>query len=235
MALQIVIPFDPKLWRQPAMKRAIWNSAKFLRDLWLSRSPTLGGDYAKGLQRPSSIVITPGKIIVQNFSKHARIYEDGARSFNWGLATLAKGKNVKRTKAGDKFKVIFIKPTGRVAFRRPTVGNAVIAAFRATIPKGRTTFASYSGPKDLARYKSRASLAKPIKAKKPLKGAMKGFFVVSERAIRENPKRWFHERLEGHHLARDVEREALPIIERALAQAAAAEAAARERNRPRGR
>lgn len=232
MPVQIVVKFDRSLYGNPAVQKALWNAARFIRDLWLSRAPNLSGAYARGLQKPQSIIVRPGEIVVQNLAPAAGFYESGTRAFNWGLETLRRGKNVKTSKDGFKYKVIHIKPQGRVAFRKPTVGLGVIAAFRATIPKGRTTFAAYQGFKDIGRYKPRAILAKPLKAKKPLAAGMSGFFVVSERAIRENPRRWFHERVEGHFVARDVQREAEPIVARALAQVSAAEAAARAR--PRG-
>lgn len=229
MTVKIVIKFDRRLLSSQAMQRVVWNAARMVRDLWLSKTPYLSGDYAKGLQRPGSIGVSPGRITVQNFSPHAGIYESGHKAFNWGLATLNKGKNVKTAKDGSKYKIIKIDPKGRVAFRKASTGAAVISAFQATVPKGRGKFASYGGRGDIGKLRTHARLLKPIKPRKSLVGAMRGFFVVSERAIKANPKRWFHEKQEGHYVARDVQKTVEPIIKRAIAQAAAAEAALKER------
>lgn len=222
------ITFDKRVWGNPAVQRAIWNAARFVRDLWLARSPHLGGDYARGLTRQQSIGVTPGVITVRNLATHAAYYEKGVRAFNWGMRTLEKGKNVKISKDGFRYKVIRIEPKGRVAFRKPSVPAAVIAAFRQTIPRGRTKFSNYEG---IDRYRARRALQKPIKARKPLASAMKGFFVVSEKAIRNDPRKWMHKKVEGKHLARDIEAEATPIIQRAIDQAVAAERARQERMR----
>lgn len=228
-AVKITFKFDRRLWSKPAIQKVILNAAKMVRDLWLARSPTLSGDYAKGLMKPQSIVVTAGTITVSNLSDHAAAYEYGTKAFNWGLATLKKGKNVKTAKDGSKYKIIRVKPTGRVAFRKPTVGAAVIASFRATLPRGRTVFAGYTGAKDIGRYQQHARLAKKLKARKPLKSAMNGFFVVSEKSIKADPRKWFHDKVPGHFVARAVQKQAEPIIKRAISQAVAAEAAAKAR------
>lgn len=228
--VQVRIPFDRKLWRSPAVQKVAGNAARMIRDLWLARSPHLSADYVAGLQKQGSIVIKPGVIIVKNLSEHAAVYETGAKAFNWGLAMLNKGGGkVKRSKDGSKYRIIRIEPKGRGAFRKPSVGTQVIAAFRATVPRGRTTYAAYGGIKDIGSYQQHGRLGKPLKPRKPLASAMKGFFVVSEKAIRADPKKWFHEKTEGHWLARSIQRDAEPIVARAIAQAVAAERAVAER------
>lgn len=228
-AVKIVFKFDRRLWKNEAVKRTVLNAAKMVRDLWLARCPNLSGDYANGLRKQRSIIISPGKIEISNLSEHAAAYEYGVKAFNWGLQTLKKGKNVKRSKDGSKYKIIRVKPQGRVAFRKPSVGNSVIASFRATVPKGRTTFAAYTGKQNIGSYKQRLILGKKLKPKKALKSAMSGFFVVSEKSIKADPKKWFHDKVPGHFLARGIQREAEPIIKRAISQTVAAEAAVKAR------
>lgn len=229
-SVKITFKFDRRLWANPAVQKVIMNASKMVRDLWLARSPSLSGDYADGLRKQGSIVVKPGEITVTNLSKHALVYETGAKAFNWGLAMLkAGGKGVKRAKDGSKYRIIKVDPKGRVAFRKASVGAQVVAAFRATVPRGRTTFAAYSGKSDIGAYKQHGRLGKPIKARKPLASSMKGFFVVSEKAIKADPKRWFHAKVPGHFLARAIQREAAPIVARAISQAAQAEAALKAR------
>lgn len=225
MPVSISIPFDRSLSGNQAVQRTIWNAARMVRDLWLSRAPHISGAYAQGLQHPSSVTVKPGEIVITNFAKHASYYEDGTRAFNWGMQFLMKGgPKVKRDKEGFRYAVIKIDPKGKAAFRKEGVGKAIIAAFQGTLPRGRTKFPDYNGVGDIARYTQRKSLSKPLKPKAPGKGAMKGFFVVSERAIRENPKRWFHEAKEGYKLAADVKAATEPLVIRALAKVVVAEA-----------
>lgn len=227
--VKITFRFDRRLWASPAIQKTIMNAAKMVRDLWLARSPSITGDYADGLRKQGSIVVKPGEIMISNLSKHAAVYEYGTKAFNWGLAMLKGGKGVKRAKDGSRYKIIKITPAGRAAFRKASVSAQVVASFRGTLPKGRMTFAAYSGKKDIGVYAQHKRLAKPIKARSPLQSAMKGFFVVSEKAIKADPKKWFHDKVPGHFLARQVQREAAPIIEKAIAQTAAAERAVKRR------
>lgn len=231
MSVEIRLKFSRKAWGNQAVQRTIWNAARFVRDLWVARSPNLGGAYVRALMSSGSIIVRPGEIIVTNRAPHALMYEKGVRRFNWGLRTLALGKNVKTAKDGSRYKIIHVQPQGRVAFRKPSVPRAIIAAFRATIPKGQTVHGAYSSFKDIDRYRPRKSLGRTLKPRKALASAMNGFFVVSEKAIREDPRKWLHEKVEGKHLARDIEAEARPIVQRAIDQAMAAEAARKARVR----
>lgn len=229
-SVSITLKFDRRIWGNPAVQRTVWNAAKMVRDLWLARSPNLSGEYAKGLMHQASVVVRPGEIVVTNMAEHAAVYEYGHKAFNWGLAFLRSGSGkVKRAKDGSKYAIIKIDPKGRSAFRKPSVAGNVIAAFRGTVPRGRTKFSAYEGVASMTRYEAQQRLRKRLKPKAALQGAMRGYFVVSEKAIKADPKKWFHAKTEGYRLARDVKREAQPIVERAIAQVVAAEAARKAR------
>lgn len=231
MAVRITIKFDRRLFGNPAIQRTLWNAAKMVRDLWLSRAPHVSGDYVDGLRHPGSIAIRPGVIEVTNFSEHAQVYEFGHKAFNWGLKMLEKGgAKVKTAKDGSKYRIIKVDPAARASFRKPSVGAAVITAFKATVPRGRGKFKAYSGSADIGKYHQHVRLGKAIKAKPPLASGMSGFFVVSEKAIKADPKKWFHDKMPGFKLAASVQREAAPIIKEAIAQALSAELARKARS-----
>lgn len=228
MPVTITFNYPAELLRNATIRRAIFNAAEFVRDLWLARSPYATGDYAKGLRSANSIRIGNGKIEITNMSKHAASIEHGFRSYNIGLAMLNSGKGVRTSADGNRYKLIHVDPKPRGATRAPGVSRAVVTSFTKTMPIGMAIprFDRYGAIKP---YKQRRSLQRPLKGKAPFAGAMKGFFVISEKAIKADPSKWQMPSREGRLLGRKVMQESKPLIAEAIRAAVKGEKARQER------
>ena len=230
MTVSITYEVPKGLFRNSAIRQQFENVALFVRDLWLARSPYASGAYASGLRGPGSIKISDGKIEVINTSKIAAIVEHGFRSYNLGMAMLRNGKGVRRSKEGYRYKMIHITPKASASTRAASVAAQVKTAYSKVMPIGMNVKRTdkYGTIKP---YQPRKSLKKNIKGGPKRKGGPEGFLVVSEKAILQNPSKWQMPAREGRHLARDVQKEARPLVVQAIRGAIQAEQARQQMNR----
>lgn len=223
MSVKIEFKFPAELSRNSTIRTALVNTATFVRDMWLARSPYATGEYAKGLTQSGSIKVEQGRMIIENKSRHAAIVEYGFRSFNLGLAMLNSGKGVKVSADGNRYKVIKIEPKERAAFRSQGVANQVQKSFASIMPIGmpRPQISKYGG---LKTYQTRRPLLRPLKGKKPSTSGPRGIFVISEKAIKENPMKWQMPARAGMNLSKTVSEECRPYVIEAIKGAVQAEA-----------
>jgi hypothetical protein len=209
--IQVGFSYPQSISRNLTIQKSARNIAEFVRDLWIARSPYASGGYVRGLQQPNSIQLFLGRIVIKNTCKYAYVIERGFRSYNFGLAVLNAGKNVKVGKDGNRYKVIKVDPKGKAAYRKASVGDAVKRSFMKSMPIGMPMpkITSYGGIKP---YKQRQSIRRPMKARKPAKDAMKGIFVISEKAIKADPTKWMMPAREGLHLAEKIQKEARQYV-----------------------
>jgi len=220
MPVSVEFDFAPELARNHNTRRMLWNLALFVRDLWVARAPTGSGAYVRGLYAAGSVRVQGGKIKIVNYAKHAEYVENGHRAFNLGLAILS-GAKVKRSKAGFKYKVIHVEPKAKATFRPPSVGASVTRAFEKGVPRMvKSALARYGGMK---KYEAHRRLSRPARPGRISAQAMRGFFVISEKSIREDPSRWMSPSVPGRYLAKRIQKEAGPIIKAAIAEATKAE------------
>lgn len=217
--IQIVYSIPENVARNATVRQALMNVGYFIRDLWAARSPSAGGGYVMGLMQAGSVKLEGGQLRITNFAKHAAVIEHGFSSYNWGMRTLNKGKNVQFAADGSRYKIIKIdeKPTAR--YRRPSVAQAVTNSFAKLAPLGMKPgkMVKYG---QLDRYKPRKALQRPIKGGPPRKDAPLGFFVVSEKAIKNSGGRaWQMPDREGYHLAEKVKGEAKALVIEAVRSA----------------
>lgn len=229
MPVSISFTFPPELMRNQTTRRAIENAALFVRDLWLARSPYVTGGYARGLMSAGSIRIGSGRFSVTNQCAYAQHLEFGTRSFNIGLAILARGRGVKTSADGSRYKIIKVEPKGRASFRKASVAASVQRSFQKMFPPGvRAPRISRYG--QIKPYRERKSLRKPLRAKAPLASAMRGIFVVSEKAIRERGA-WQMPAKAPRRFAQMVQKEAQPVVVQAIRAAIQGERARQRRLR----
>ncbi len=215
--VSIIFQYPPELARNPVIKQAIDNAALFVRDLWLARAPYASGEYAKGLSRQSSVSTSGGKIEIKNFAKHAHVVEFGFSSYNLGMRILNSGKGVKRSADGFRYKLIKIEPSSTGRHRQASVGDRLAKSFAKTFPGMPISKISRMGKQK--QYQARRSLQRPLKGGSPKHGGPQGFYVISERTIRLNPSRWMMPKREGRNLAREVQKEARPLVMQAIRKA----------------
>jgi len=216
--VKIVFNYPKSLGRNVTVMNAIKDSAEFIRDLWLARSPYVSGDYANGLLHSGSVRVRDGKIEITNFSKHAAIIENGFSAYNWGMKVLLGGKNVKVSKEGNRYKIIHIKQATQTKFRKESVSQRIMSSYQKLIPIGmKTNLATKYG--NVRRYEPKRALRRPLKPGKAKSGTPRGFFVVSEKAIRENPSKWTMPQRAGRKLGEQVQKESSPLIKQAIAKA----------------
>jgi len=218
MSIVVSFSFPRELSRNATTRRALVNAALFVRDLWLARSPYASGEYAKGLQHAGSVRVEQDKIVIENKAKHAAVVEFGHRSFNIGLAMLRNGRGVRTAADGSRYKIVRIEPGARGATRAAGVSRAVVASFTKLFPMGMRVprVDRYGGIKP---YKPRRALQRPLKGLSPRTGSPKGFFIISEKAIRANPHKWQIPAQQGRKLGAKVQAEARPYVIEAIRQA----------------
>lgn len=221
MTLAVEFDYPRELLRNANISRMLWNTALFVRDLWIARSPTSSGAYIKGLMAQGSVSVSGGKIRIVNKAPHAQFVESGRKSYNMGMAILNGGKGVKRSKEGFKYKVIFVKPKPTASFRKPSVGASITRAFAKGVPK--MIQASIQRYGAMTKYQANKRISKPLKPGKPRSNAMKGFFVISEKAIKEDPSKWLSPEVPGRFLAKRVQKEAERYVQAAINEAVKAE------------
>lgn len=216
--VSITFTFPPGLSRNATVRRALVNAAYFVRDLWLARSPYASGDYARGLTHSGSIKVSNDRIEIINLSRHAQWVESGTRSFNIGLAMLRNGRGVRTAADGSRYKIVRIEPGARGATRAAGVSRAVVASFTKLFPMGMRVprVDRYGGIKP---YKPRRALQRPLKGLSSKPGSPKGFFIISEKAIRANPHKWQIPAQQGRKLGAKVQAEARPYVIEAIRQA----------------
>ena len=212
--------FPEALTRNPRIRAAILDAGEFIRDLWLARSPYATGEYARGLMRSGAITLRGGKLEIVNNSKHAGIVEFGFRSYNIGLAMLAKSRGVKISAEGYRYKVIKIDKTPTANYRKESVAQSVQKSYAKLQPIGvrfnpTTRFGS-------ERYRPRVSLKRPLRGGKPRPGP-EGVFIISEKAIKENPQKWMMPAREGKGLAKDIQKEGADIMRKVISKIVASE------------
>lgn len=214
MSVSIKFKFPAELAKNHTVSRALWNAAYFIRDLWLARAPYASGAYAKGLQNAGSVKVRGGTIEITNFAKHAALVEYGHRSFNLGLAMLNSGKGVSYSKDGNRYKRIHIDQKTQTRTRSPNVATQVKSSFQKTFPIGFPTprITKYGAMKP---YNPRRSLQRPL-AQRGAPGGPRGFFTISEKAIRENPNKWQIPAREGKKLGLEVQKEGKQYVAEAL-------------------
>ncbi len=230
--IEIVYNLPDNIARNATVRAVLMNVGLFIRDLWLARAPYATGGYARGLMMPASVRIEGSELHITNFSKHAAVLEYGFSSYNWGMRTLNKGKNVKTAKDGTRYKIIKIDKIPTARYRRPAVAQAVQKSFAKLAPLGLRPgrILKYGKPD---RYNPRKSLQRPIKGGPPRKDSPLGFFVVSEKAIKQSGGRaWKMPTREGLNLAKKVKDEARPLVVAAVKAAMNAE---RDRQNSAGR
>jgi hypothetical protein len=195
------------------VRRALDNSAKFVRDYWLAKSPHQSGEYAQGLLQDKSIIVRPGEITVQNLSKHANWVEVGHRAFNIGLAILNSSKKTRVSKEGYKYLPIRIPNRGKTRYRAIATQRKVKEDFTKTIPKGKIpVIATYGG---IGKYEPRKRLQTPLIAK--TQGG--NIVTISEKAIRKDPSKWVSPAVEGKKISEKVRNETEPMVMRMIMQA----------------
>lgn len=197
------------------VRRAIQNSAEFIRDLWLARAPYKSGKYAQGLTHAGSIRVSRGRVEIINHAKHAQAIEMGVKSYNLAMAILNSGKGVKISKEGYRYKKIKIEESPAARYRKPSVAQSVQKSFSKLAPLGMrpNSLTKYGG---IRSYTARKRLQKPLK---PQKTTNIGLFTISEKAQKANPNKWQIPEREGRNLARDVHRDAKPLISDAIRKA----------------
>lgn len=208
MPVSIKLKYPQELIYKPLVRQRLYDIALFVRDLWLARSPQRTGAYMKGLLKSNSIRIGSGEIVITNFAPHAQYYEEGHKAFNIAERMLANGKNVKVSKEGYKYKYVKIPRGLESRARADSLQKTIFKAFGAIIPKGVMK----------AVYKVRQSLKKPLKMKMK-KGAGDGVFVISEKTLRQRPGAWRIPPMAPHYLAKDIQREVMPILNEAVQKA----------------
>jgi len=228
--ISISFQYPKELEANATIRRALYNAANFVRDLWLARSPYATGDYAKGLQHTQSVQVSGGQIKITNFSKHASVIEYGFKGYNIGLAMLNSGKNVKVAADGNRYKMIHIDPKPRANYRQAGVASAVVKSFTKMAPIG-MPIAKLTKYGQIKPYKSKPSLKKPIKGKPALASSPRGFLVISEKAIKADPKKWMMPSRAGMKLAEKLQKEARPFVLDAIKLAVKQERERQERMR----
>jgi hypothetical protein len=221
MTVSVEFDYPRELIRNANISKMIWNTALFVRDLWIARSPNGSGGYIKGLTSPGSVSVSNGKIRIINKCSYAQYVESGHRQFNLGMAILNGGKGVKRSKEGFKYKIIFVKQTPKAKFRQPSVGASITKAFAKGVPK--MVKASLQRYGALTKYQANKRIRKPLKSGKPRSNAMKGFFVISEKAIKDDPSKWMSPQVPGRFLAKRVQKEAERYVQAAIDEAVKSE------------
>lgn len=201
----IAFSFPQELSRVPRVRAVLMDVGEFIRDLWLARAPYATGGYAKGLLNAGAIKLNGNKLEITNRAQHAAIVEYGFRSYNIGLAMLNKGKGVRTSAEGYRYKVVKIEKGPETKHRQPSVGQAVQKGFAKLAPIG---IRPNPGNK-FGRYEPRKSLRKPLK---PGRTKNSGVFVISEKAIKQNPQKWMMPAREGRRLAESIQKEGAPII-----------------------
>jgi hypothetical protein len=213
MAVKIVMKMPVEFFANITMRRALDNSAKFVRDYWLSLSPHQSGEYASGLLQDKSIIVRPGEIVIQNLAKHANWYEVGHKAFNIGLAILSSSKKTRVSKDGYRYLPIRIPNRGKTKFRATSTQKKVKDDFKRTVPKGKIPIIkTYGG---IGKYEQRKLLKKPLKAT----STDGNIVTISEKAIRQDPTKWLSPAVEGKKLSEKVQRETEPLVMNMIRQA----------------
>ena len=215
MSVEVSYRVPSELYANVTTRAAMINAANFVRDLWLSESPHVSGEYARGLLNPKSVRVLAGEITVVNHAKHAKFCEYGHRAFNIGLAMLNNSSKTKVSKDGSRYLVIRIDSKGKSRIRSAAVKGNVKKAFIDTMPLGSKypVVRKYGG---IAKYEQRKRLQKPLVAKSSGKGTT---VTISEKAIRADPNKWRVPALPGKGLARKIHDEAEPLVKEMLRRA----------------
>jgi len=225
--VSIQFSFPASVIRNLNVRKQLYNAALFARDLWVSMSPRGSGQYIDGLMQGKSIVISGGTITITNFSRTAQFFEEGHRAFNIGMKMLQNGKNVKHAKDGSRYKIIKM-PIGmrkQATYSKPSVAASITRNFKGLVPAG-MKIKSYG---DTPSYRARKF--------RPISGGKKRnneIMVVSERAIRMNPSKWYVPAMAGRKIGQKVKEIANPVIQQAILNASIAEMQRQFRNSSKG-
>lgn len=228
MAIEVSFTVPKELSANATIKKHLWNIANYIRDYWLAKSPSVTGEYAKGLLQNGSVKVTGNVIIIRNLSDHAKYYEFGHQAFNIGMKMLNNGKNVKISKEGFRYKHIKIGDKLQTKSRKDSVAAGVSQSFMSLTPMGMNlpVISRYGAT---PHYQAKKSLKKVLK---PGKVIRKGSDVltVSEKAIRLDPSKWLVPKMEGRNLAKTVQKEVKPLIIHSLHAIVKAEKERQSRN-----
>jgi hypothetical protein len=214
MAVEINFTVPRELASNSTIKKHLWNIAKYIRDYWIAKSPSVNGEYVKGLLNPGSIKVIGENIIVRNLSKHAQFYEFGHRAFNIGMKMLNNGRGVYVSKEGFRYKRVKISDRLETKFRKESVSASVSQSFMSLTPMGLNlpVISKYGAT---PQYQSRKSLQKMLKPGKVVKEGA-DCLTISEKTIRLNPSKWLVPAMQGRHLAKEVQKEVRPLIMQSL-------------------
>ena len=230
MAIEVSFKIPQEMSSNATIKKHLWNIAKFIRDYWIAKSPSVTGEYAKGLLQSGSIKVAGNEITVRNLAKHAQYYEFGHAAFNIGLKMLQNGRGVKVSKEGFRYKHVKIGDKHATKYRKENVAAGVSNSFMSMTPMGMglPLITSYGAAPE---YHAKKSLTKMLK---PGKVTRKGSdcLTISEKAIRLNPNKWLVPAMQGKNLAKKVQQEVRPLIIQSLHAIVKAE---KERQTSKGR